>query len=92
MEISAPASEVKSLTASGASWALAKRLRCRLSVDLAVPNFTVRGLLKLDQHTIVETQVAEGTLVPIRVNGQTIARGEFEVIGMRLAVRILELT
>lgn len=92
MEIPAPACEVKSLAASGAPWALAKRLRCHLSVAMAVPNFTVRGLLRLEQHGIVETQVAEGTMVPIRVNGQTIARGEFEVIGMRLAVRILELT
>jgi flagellar motor switch/type III secretory pathway protein FliN len=92
MEIAAPASEVKSLAAPGAPWALARRLRCRLSVEIAVPAFTVRDLLRLEQRGIVETEAPEGSMVPIRVNGQTIARGEFEVIGIRLAIRILELT
>jgi flagellar motor switch/type III secretory pathway protein FliN len=88
-----PAAEqtVTSLPAPADPWEFAKRLPCRLSVDLPVPGFTVRDLLSLEAHSIVATQAPEGTRVPIRVNGQVIARGEFDVVGMRLAVRILEL-
>jgi flagellar motor switch/type III secretory pathway protein FliN len=92
METAVPIHEPKSLGNSGAAWSLAKRLRCRLSVEVSVPAFTVRELLRLEPGGIVQTEVAEGSMLPLRANGQIIARGEFEVMGMQLAVRILELS
>jgi len=91
MELQPDEQTVKSMAAPADPWEYAKPLPCRLSVELSVPRFTVGDLLRLEARSIVETDAPEGTRVPIRVNGQVVAYGEFDVIGMRLAVRILEL-
>ena len=91
MELQQAEQTAKSLAPARDAWELAKKLPCRLSVELPVPGFLVRDLLRLELDSIVETREPEGGRVPIRVNGQTLARGEFDVVGLRLAVRILEL-
>jgi len=82
---------LKAAESSSESWEFARRLRCHLSAELAIPHFTVKDLLNLNKGGIVETREPEGARVPIWVNRQVIARGEFDVVGTRLAVRILEL-
>ena len=72
------------------AWTQAQRLPCRLSVELAVPGFTVGDLLRLDATAVFDTQVAEGARVPVKVNGQMVGRGEFDVVGERLAVRLVD--
>ncbi len=63
-------------------------LNCLTTVDLPVPKFTIRELLRLDEGSIVESKWKEGTHLPLQVNGRQIGWVEFEVIGDRLAVQV----
>jgi len=74
-----------------AAWAQVKGLLCRLSVDVPIPHFTVRQLLELAPGVILDTQYEEGSHVPVIVNGQLIAWGEFDVVDDALAIRLTEL-
>jgi len=74
------------------AWAGALLLPCRLGVELPVPHFTVGDLLRLELNSIIDTGQAEGSRVPVAVNGQAIGWGEFDVLGDRLAVRLAELS
>ena len=66
-------------------------LNCLVSIDLPVPRFTVRDLLRLDAGGVVEAHWKEGTHLPVLANGRQIGWAEFEVIGERLAVQLTEL-
>jgi flagellar motor switch/type III secretory pathway protein FliN len=66
-------------------------LACLVSIDLAVPRFTVRDLLRLDVGSVIEAHWKEGTHLPVQANGRQIGWAEFEVIGDRLAVQVTEL-
>ncbi len=66
-------------------------LKCNITLDLPVVDFTIRSLLELRAGAIVETACKATSDVPVRVNGTLIGWTEFEVIGNNLAVRITEL-
>ncbi len=72
-------------------WPEALDLSCHLYVALRVPNFTIRDLLSLGGHSVVDTQQPEGAHVPVMVNGVMVSWAEFDVIEERLAVRLTEL-
>jgi flagellar motor switch/type III secretory pathway protein FliN len=72
-------------------WSELLRATGTLSVDLAVVGLTVRELYRMVPGALVATPVLEAATVPVRLNGQLIAFGEFQVVGERLAVRIAEI-
>jgi flagellar motor switch/type III secretory pathway protein FliN len=74
-----------------AAWNHVKSLACRLSVEVPIPHFTVRKLLDLAPGVILDTYYEEGSHVPVLVNGQMIAWGEFDVVDEVLAIRLTEL-
>jgi len=74
-----------------AAWSHVKGLLCRLSVEVPIPRFTVRQLLTLEPGAILDTYHEEGSHVPVMVNDQMIAWGEFDVVGEILAIRLTEL-
>lgn len=66
-------------------------LTCLVTIELVVPKFTVRDLLRLDVGGLIEAHWKEGTHLPVLANGRQIGWAEFEVIGERLAVQLTEL-
>ena len=74
-----------------AGWGHVKGLPCRLSVEIRVPHFTVSNLLDLVKGAILDTYHPEGSHVPVLVNGQMVAWGEFDVVDDALAIRLTEL-
>ncbi len=87
--LSLPTTEVR--TDLEERWRRYEVLPCKLSVELAVPQFTVAKLMGLRPGTVIDTGTLEGSDVPLRVNGALVGFTEFEVIGNRLAVRITDL-
>ncbi len=73
------------------AWARVLPLPCRLTVDVPLPGFTVADGLRLQRGSVINSHWAEGADIPLRVNGELIAHGEFEVVGNHLAVRLTEL-
>jgi len=74
-----------------AAWAQVLYLPCQLSVDLPLPKYRVADVLCLQPGSIVTTQWRVGADVPLQVNGELVAWGEFEVIENRLVLRLTEL-
>lgn len=72
-------------------WEQVRPLPCRLTVDLPLPGFTVADALRLQRSSVINSHWAVSADVPMRLNGELIARGEFEVVGNHLAVRLTEL-
>ncbi len=72
-------------------WNEAQYLICDLTVELQVPSFAVRDLLRLDRGSVVNTQCKQAANLPLIVNGQMVAWAEFELLGDRLAIRLMEL-
>jgi len=72
-------------------WAQVLPLPCRLTVDVPLPGFTVSDVLRLQRSSVINSHWRVGADVPLRLNGELIARGEFEVVGNNLAVRLTEL-
>lgn len=77
-------------TGGSLTWEGAEEFPCRLSVELQVPLFTVRHLFHLSPGTVVETEWAQSSDVPLFVNKELIGWAEFEVVGEGLAVRVTE--
>jgi flagellar motor switch/type III secretory pathway protein FliN len=73
------------------TWAHALLLVCKLTVDLPLPRFTVSGMLSLQRGSVIPAHWRVGADVPLRVNGMLLARGEFEVAGDQMAIRLTEL-
>ena len=73
------------------SWEGVSGLPCRLSVALPVAGFKVRDLLELENETVVDTHCNTSNSVPVWVNAVRIGETEFDVFGIRLAIRINEL-
>jgi flagellar motor switch/type III secretory pathway protein FliN len=73
------------------AWAQVLQLPCRLTVDVPLPGFTVSDALRLRPSSVINSHWRVGSDVPLRLNGELIARGEFEVVGNHLAVRLTEL-
>jgi flagellar motor switch protein FliN/FliY len=72
-------------------WSYVKGLTCRLSVEVPIPGLTVGKLLDLTPGLILDTQYDEGSHIPVLVNGEMIAWGEFDVVEESLAIRLTEL-
>jgi flagellar motor switch/type III secretory pathway protein FliN len=81
----------KSAIASTDEWARVLPLPCRLTVEVPLPGFTVGDALHLRPTSVISSHWRVGNDVPLRLNGELIARGEFEVVGNHLAVRLTEL-
>jgi len=73
------------------AWTQVLPLPCRLTVDVPLPGFTVADALRLKQGAVINSHWTVGTDVPLRLNGELIARGEFEVVSNHLAVRLTEM-
>jgi flagellar motor switch/type III secretory pathway protein FliN len=80
-----------STIADPAAWVRVLPLPCRLTVDVPLPGFTVADGLSLRAGSVINSHWAAGTDVPLRLNGELIAHGEFEVVSNHLAVRLTEL-
>ena len=72
-------------------WGTLAELPCELTLELPLPAFTVRDLLRLQAQSVVDTKWGQTTDIPLRANGELIAWTEFEVVGEKLAVRLTEL-
>ena len=86
-----PAAQAPAPQAPPDAWSDLLPLGCLITIDLAVPKFTVRDLLRLDAGTLIEAHWKEGTHLPVLANGRQIGWAEFEVVGERLAVQLTEL-
>jgi len=73
-------------------WEQAGWLQCELTVELPVPEFTVRDLLRLSVGSVVETQWKSGHDVPLLANRRQIGWVEFEAMGEALAVLLSALS
>ena len=76
---------------SADSWEEAGWLKCELSVEVPVPEFKVRDLLRLSTGSVVETHWRNGHDVPLHANRRQIGWIEFEAAGDSLAVRLTAL-
>ena len=65
-------------------------LPCTLTLEVPAVHFTVEDLLALKPGSIIETAYHHTSDLPLRVNHLLIGWTEFEVVGDRLAVRIME--
>jgi flagellar motor switch/type III secretory pathway protein FliN len=72
-------------------WKQVMGLACNVAVEIPVPEFTVKQLLKMKTKMVVETKWTTSANLPLKVNGELIAWCEFEVLGNKLAVRLTEL-
>jgi flagellar motor switch/type III secretory pathway protein FliN len=90
-EAAAVAAKKETDTKAGAKWEFVMALPCDLTVELPMPGFKVADLVQLSPQTVIDSHWHAGEDVPLRVNGQLVAWGEFEVVSDRLAVRITEL-
>jgi flagellar motor switch/type III secretory pathway protein FliN len=72
-------------------WQHVQDMACILSVDLPLPGFRVRDLMRLQPQSVIDTRWPVGNDVPLRVNGELLAWCEFDVVEDHLAVRITEL-
>ena len=77
--------------ANAEAWLQAQTMRCELTVDMTLPGFRVADVLRLQKNSVINSNWRVGSDVPVRVNGNLIARGEFEVVDNHLAVRVTEL-
>jgi flagellar motor switch/type III secretory pathway protein FliN len=73
------------------TWNEAQYLVCDLTVELRVPNFAVRDLLRLERGSVVDSHCKQAANLPLNVNSQLVAWAEFELLGDRLAIRLMEL-
>lgn len=73
-------------------WNAFQSIPCVLTLELQVPQFTVRSLLELQPGSIVDSGWSEAAEIPLRVNGELLAWSEFEVVDDRYGVRLTELT
>jgi flagellar motor switch/type III secretory pathway protein FliN len=67
------------------------RLPVELDVSVPVRDFRVRDLLSLEAGRLIESQWGNGIDVPLAAGGVELAQSEFEVVEMRMAVRITRL-
>jgi flagellar motor switch/type III secretory pathway protein FliN len=71
-------------------WGSILELPCELALELAVPNFTVAELLRLQPGDLLDTKWSQSEDVPVRINDQLVAWAEFEAIDGSLGLRITE--
>jgi flagellar motor switch/type III secretory pathway protein FliN len=71
-------------------WGPMLELPCALALELAIPDFTVADLLRLQQGDLLDTGWAQSEDVPVRINDELIAWAEFEAIDGSLGMRVTE--
>ena len=74
-----------------ADWSRVARLRVPVSVQIPLQGFCVRGLLSLRSSSVLRSVTRSTDQLPLCAREQMLAKVEFEVNGMELAVRITEL-
>jgi len=89
--MSAPEANPSVEAPSRDKWEHVREMTCNLSVELPVPGFRVRDLIRLQPQAVIDTRWSVGNDVPLRINGELLAWCEFEVIENHLAVRLTEL-
>jgi flagellar motor switch/type III secretory pathway protein FliN len=72
-------------------WVPVLTLPCKLTVDLPLPGFTVADALRLQPNSVINSRWRVSSDLALRLNGEVIARGEFEVAGRHLALRLTDL-
>jgi flagellar motor switch/type III secretory pathway protein FliN len=77
---------------AGELWNSCKQLPCVLTLELPVPQFTLRQMLELRTGSVIDTRWSQAADIPLRVNGELLAWSEFEVVDDRYGVRLTELT
>lgn len=68
--------------------ARAYELPCTLVLEVAVIDFNVGSLMHLQPGAIVRTAAQHNEDLSLKVNGQLVGAGEFDVIGEHLAIRL----
>ena len=63
-------------------------LPCTLVLEVAVVDFHVGSLMQLEPGTILRTAAQHNEDLTLKVNGQLLGVGEFDVVGDHLAVRL----
>lgn len=74
-----------------AQWRPVLGLPCELTVELALPDFTVADFLKLRPGSVIAAHWRLAQDVPLRLNGRLIGWVEFDISNNNLAVRLTEL-
>lgn len=87
----APSNSATHATPEAEGWQRAKSLPCQISVAVEVSGFGLRDLMQLKPGSIVSSQTSSSANLPVRVNGELMAWGDFEVRGSRVSVRLTEL-
>jgi flagellar motor switch/type III secretory pathway protein FliN len=72
-------------------WQQLSWLPCQLSLEVPVPQFTVRDLLRLRSGSVVPTSWSRSREVPLHANGELIGWAEFEAVESHIGARITEL-
>ena len=72
-------------------WKRVGSLPCSVSIEVAVPGFTLKDLLKLRRGTVLSSDLPTSSNIPMRINGELIAWCEFEAMGNRLSIRLADL-
>jgi flagellar motor switch/type III secretory pathway protein FliN len=72
-------------------WKRVMALPCRLRVEAPIAAFTVADLLRLGPGSLVRSNQLEGSPAFVKVNGELIGRGNFDVVEDALAIRLTEL-
>ena len=63
-------------------------LPCTLVLEVEVIDFNVGSLMRLEPGTILRTAAQHNEDLTLKVNGQLVGVGEFDVVGDRLAIRL----
>jgi|HubBroStandDraft_6_1064221.scaffolds.fasta_scaffold01600_15 flagellar motor switch/type III secretory pathway protein FliN len=90
-EISSPPEATGNPTDRADYWASLLHVRASISVEAAIVGLTVRELFRLEKGSILVTEQASTTNVPLCTGGTLIAWVELEVAGENLAARLAEL-
>jgi flagellar motor switch/type III secretory pathway protein FliN len=72
-------------------WETVLDLGCDLTVELALPEFKIADLLRLQKGSVINAHWRVGRDVPLHLNAALIGWIEFEVVAGHLAVRLTEL-
>ena len=73
------------------AWETVADVACRMTIEIPVPGFRVRDLLKLSPEDVIDTRWLQASDIPLRINGMLLSWAEFDLVGNKLAVRLTEL-
>jgi flagellar motor switch/type III secretory pathway protein FliN len=75
---------------SATAWIEAGWLPCGVTVEIAVPGFTVGDLLSLGVNSVVVTRTASSGELIVRANGEMLGKAEVYIDGKNFAARLTE--